>query len=109
MDVGRRTGLVGTRWYSGVVIVATADHAVDCNAPAFFLASRRTTGYPVAGSNSVKRLWHANCSSSHCRLQREDRGRPPQNRRRRRSFKSDGLDRLPPDFLRAAVELILHA
>ena len=32
--------------------LATADHAVDCvYAPAFFLASRRTTGYPVAGSN----------------------------------------------------------
>ncbi len=31
---------------------ATADHAVDCvYAPAFFLASRRTDGYPEAGGN----------------------------------------------------------
>lgn len=32
--------------------LTTADHAVDCvYAPAFFLASRRTDGYPEAGGN----------------------------------------------------------
>ena len=35
--------------------LATADHAVDCvYAPAFFLASRNTTTYPVAGSDLTR-------------------------------------------------------
>lgn len=64
-DLIELSELVGTAWMSAAdadwsvpagtlewSCVATADHAVDCvYAPAFFLASRRTTGYPVAGSN----------------------------------------------------------
>ncbi len=62
-DLNELSDLVGTTWMSALdrywsvpagtlewSCLATADHAVDCvYAPAFFLASRLTTGYPLAG------------------------------------------------------------
>jgi len=64
-DLNELSALVASTWMSAAdgdwsapagtlewSCLATADHAVDCvYAPAFFLASRLTTGYPVAGSN----------------------------------------------------------
>ena len=93
----------------------TADHAVDCvYAPAFFLASRRLDGYPVAGSNLelgdaatpellVESLRIAN------RLRRGVVADSPADARAN-IFGLPDLVAGPPDFVpRAAVELILHA
>src|SRR6476659_2072921 len=94
---------------------ATADHAVDCvYAPAFFLASRRTDAYPVAGSNlslgtdaTPLRLVES-LQIATCILTAVVAATPPTTR----SILFQGPEPVvgaPADFVpRGALELILH-
>ena len=94
----------------------TADHAVDCVfAPAFFLASRRTDGYPDAGENFtvgpdatpaqlVEALRIASRVLAAVVADADPSVRAVIFRR------PDVITAPPPDFLpRGALELILHA
>ncbi len=128
-DLNELSDLVAATWTSAVdrdwsvpagtlewSCLVTADHAVDCvYAPAFFLASRLTTGYPHAGRDLtlgdlatperiVQSLQLATRMVTAVVLTAEPEATAAIFQR------PTVLIGSPPDFLpRAAMELILHA